>query len=212
MSALAQVLPMVWATVAQVTERKGPQRIVAGGVATLAVAAASLRSLVVVGPSPAKQEGFVFEDRKAPVAMAGQLAFYRKYTEGLLRRYVKMSMEAGRTPSLLGQEMFRGKVTSYKVQSFEDVVIFVHDVGRCVAKLDSGQQHMIRRIALQEYTQGETAAMTGLSLRTIHRRYNEAIDRLTAIFLSAKLMEPLSACQGGEAPVEHVSDSIDEGY
>lgn len=34
--------------------------------------------------------------------IAPELAFYRKYTEGLLRRYVKMAMEAGRAPSLLG--------------------------------------------------------------------------------------------------------------
>ena len=37
-------------------------------------------------------------------------------------------MEAGRTPSLLGKEMFRAKVTNVVVRSFEDVVIFVHDV------------------------------------------------------------------------------------
>jgi hypothetical protein len=54
---------------------------------------------------------------------APELAFYRKYTEGMLRRYVRLSMEAGRAPSLLGREMFRGKVTSYRVHSFEDVVI-----------------------------------------------------------------------------------------
>jgi hypothetical protein len=51
------------------------------------------------------------------------LAFYRKYTEALLRRYVRMSLEAGRVPSLLGQEMFRAKVTHYRIASFEDVVI-----------------------------------------------------------------------------------------
>lgn len=197
MSAVAVVLPMVWGMSPQVAERKGPQRVGVRGEATLAVAAAGLRSLVLVAPRATKQETFVFEERKAPVALAGQFEFYRKYTEALLRRYVKLSLEAGRTPSLLGQEMFRGKVTSYKVHSFEDVVIFVHDVGQCLAKLDSGQQHMIRRIALQEYTQGETSAMTGLSLRTIQRRYTESIDRLTAIFLAAKLLEPLSECQEG---------------
>ena len=51
-----------------------------------------------------------------------QVAFYRKYTEAMLRRYVRMSMEAGKVPSLLGKEMFRAKVTSYRVESFEDVV------------------------------------------------------------------------------------------
>src|SRR6185312_2972722 len=40
------------------------------------------------------------------------LAFYRKYTEGLLNRYVRMSMEMGRTPSLLGRDMFRARVTN----------------------------------------------------------------------------------------------------
>ncbi len=67
---------------------------------------------------------------------APELAFYRKYTEGLLRRYVKMSMEAGRAPSLLGREMFRARVTNYQVHGFDDVVIFVHDVERCLAMLD----------------------------------------------------------------------------
>ncbi len=82
------------------------------------------------------------------------MAFYRKYTEGLLRRYVRLSMEAGRAPSLLGREMFRGNVTNYSVTGFDDVVIFVHDVESCVKMLDEGKQHLIRRIALQEFTHG----------------------------------------------------------
>ncbi|MBB5340706.1 sigma-70 family RNA polymerase sigma factor [Tunturiibacter gelidoferens] len=126
---------------------------------------------------------------------APELAFYRKYTEGMLRRYVRLSMEAGRAPSLLGREMFRGKVTSYRVHSFEDVVIFVHDVETCLKKLDEGQQHLIRRIALQEFTQAETAGLLGLSLRSVHRQYADALDELTEIFLERKLLEPAKACQ-----------------
>ena len=127
---------------------------------------------------------------------APELAFYRKYTEAMLRRYMRLSMEAGRAPSLLGREMFRGKVTNYRVLGFDDVVIFVHDVEKCLAKLDEGQQYLIRRIALQEYTQGETAGMMGVGLRTIVRRYAEALDLLTKIFLERNLLEPLKACQG----------------
>jgi hypothetical protein len=56
-------------------------------------------------------------------AVGPEMAFYRKYTEAMLQRYVRMSMEAGKVPSLLGQEMFRGRVTSYRVESFDDVVI-----------------------------------------------------------------------------------------
>jgi hypothetical protein len=126
---------------------------------------------------------------------APELAFYRKYTEGMLRRYVRLSMEAGRAPSLLGREMFRGKVTSYRVHSFEDVVIFVHDVETCLKKLNEGQQHLIRRIALQEFTQAETAGLLGLSLRSVHRQYADALDELTEIFLERKLLEPAKACQ-----------------
>jgi RNA polymerase sigma factor (sigma-70 family) len=142
-------------------------------------------------PSHLKTLPEVVEQKKT----APELAFYRKYTEGLLRRYVKLSMEAGRAPSLLGREMFRGKVTNYRVHSFEDVVIFVHDVETCLKKLNERQQHLIRRIALQEFTQAETAGLLGLSLRSVHRRYADALDELTEIFLERKLLEPSKACQ-----------------
>lgn len=126
-----------------------------------------------------------------------QMAFYRKYTEAMLRRYVRMSMEAGKVPSLLGQEMFHGNVTSYRVESFEDVVIFLHDVGKCLERLDAEQQHLISRIALQQYTLGETAELMGLKPRTVVRRYGQAVDSLTRVFLSVKMLEPLKCCQGG---------------
>jgi hypothetical protein len=142
-------------------------------------------------PSRTRTVPEVLEQKKT----APELAFYRKYTEGLLRRYVRLSMEAGRAPSLLGREMFRGKVTNYRVHSFEDVVIFVHDVETCLKMLDEGQQHLIRRIALQEFTQAETAGLLGLSLRSVHRRYADALDELTEIFLERKLLEPSKACQ-----------------
>ena len=125
------------------------------------------------------------------------MAFYRKYTEGMLRRYVCMSMEAGKVPSLLGKEMFRGKVTSYRVQSFDDVVIFIHDVERCLEQLEEEQQQLIARIALQQYTLGETAKMMGLAPRTAIRRYGLALDRLTRIFLHAEMLEPLKMLSRG---------------
>lgn len=139
------------------------------------------------------------EAQAAARPAAPEMAFYRKYTEGILRRYLRMSMEAGKVPSLLGKEMFRGKVTQYQVKSFEDVVIFVHDVEKCLGKLDKLQQELITRIALQEYTQGEAAGMVGLGLRTVGRRYAESLDRLTEIFLEVKILEPMLACQEGMA-------------
>ncbi len=127
-----------------------------------------------------------------------ELAFYRKYTEGMLRRYLRLSMEKGRVPSLLGQEMFRGRVTTYKVRSFEDVVIFVHDVEMCLKRLTEAEQDLLERIAIQEYTQGEAAGLLGMSLRTVVRKYAAAVDVLTGHFLDTGLLEPLMACQAGE--------------
>jgi len=119
-----------------------------------------------------------------------EMAFYRKYTEGMLQRYVRLSMEAGRVSSLLGQEMFRGNVTSCRVEGFDDVVIFVHDVETCLEKLEEEQQSLISRISLQQYTIGETAALMGLKPRTVVRRYGQAVDSLTRVFLGVQMLEP----------------------
>ncbi|MBS1813802.1 MAG: sigma-70 family RNA polymerase sigma factor [Acidobacteria bacterium] len=120
-----------------------------------------------------------------------ELAFYRKYTEAMLRRYVRMSMEAGRVPSMLGRELFRAKVTNYEVHSFEDVVIFVCDVERCLGLMDDRSQKLLRRIAMQQYTQWEVAATLGISERTVMRWYNESLDKLTAIFLERSMLQQM---------------------
>jgi hypothetical protein len=131
-------------------------------------------------------------------------AIYRRYTEALLRRYQRMSMEAGRAPSLLGRELFRGRVTKYQVHSFEDVVIFVHDVEKCLAKLSPEQHYFIQRIALQEYTQDETVELTGLERRTMLRRYREALDRLTSILLEKGLLLEAGGACAVQAPGEEM--------
>lgn len=126
-----------------------------------------------------------------------ELAFYRKYTEAMLKRYLRFSMSTGRVPSLLGREMFRGNVTSYRVHGFEDAVIFCFDVEKRLGRMEVMDQQLIKRIALQQYTQGETAGMLGLSLRSCIRQYGCALDRLTEMFLEAGILEPLQSCQGG---------------
>lgn len=120
---------------------------------------------------------------------ATEVAFYRKYTEGMLRRYMYRSMEIGKVPSLLGDFSFRGRSSSRRGYSFEDSVIFVHDVERCLERLNSMERELVRRIALQEYTQGETAELLGVSLRTVVRRYADTLDRLTHVFLRLKLLQ-----------------------
>src|SRR5437773_8858515 len=49
-----------------------------------------------------------------------ELWLYRDRTIGLLKRYRRISIEVGRLPSLLGRELFRTRVSSYYVTSFEE--------------------------------------------------------------------------------------------
>jgi hypothetical protein len=127
-----------------------------------------------------------------------EIAFYRKYTEGMLRLYMRLTMEAGRVSSLLGQEMFHGKVSSCRLDTFDDGVIFIHDVEKCLEKLDGEQQRLISRVALQQNTVDETAKLMHLRPKTVIRRYRQAVDSLTRVFLEVKMLEPQKSCQGGK--------------
>lgn len=124
-----------------------------------------------------------------PRALDG-LAFYRRHTEALLRRYLATSMELGRTPCILGTLVFRGRVSSYRMQSFEDLVIFLFDVEKCLKQLDRVSREIVAHIALEDYSPAETASLVSESLRTVTRIYGESLDRLTRMFLDSRLLEP----------------------
>jgi hypothetical protein len=117
-------------------------------------------------------------------------AFYRRRTEALLRRYMRASMEMGRTPSLLGNTVFRGRASSYRLRTFEDCIIFIFDVEKCLKRLDAESKDMIARIALQEYTHEETARLTQQSERSVGRKYSFALDQMTNILLEVGLLDP----------------------
>ncbi len=116
------------------------------------------------------------------------LAFYRKHTERMLRRYLYASMQVGRSPSILGDPIGRGWVSSRPVRTFEDAVIFVLDVERCLDKLGSLDRQMLSRIVLQEYTQAEAASLLGMSVRALSYKFPMALDRLTERLLESELL------------------------
>jgi hypothetical protein len=130
----------------------------------------------------------------------GGLAFYRKRTEMLLRRYMRLSMDMGRVPSVMGDIHFRGRASSYRIRNFEDAAIFIIDVEKCLKRLDRFSQELIARIALQEYTQTEAAELMEQSVRSVTRKYGEVLDRLTNLFLERKLLiqDFPEACQEGD--------------
>jgi hypothetical protein len=131
------------------------------------------------------------------------LWLYRDRTVGMLRRYLRISIEVGRLPSLLGREFFRTRVTSYRVSTFEDAVIFVHDVERSLERLDAFDKKLIGRIVLQEYTQEEAARLLQCGRRTVGRRFPEALDRLSENFLAGGLLTRLPGTNlSGEKPCQ----------
>jgi len=170
-----EVLPRLWATAEalDVHRRKGPHAL------------RLVQPMLAEAAKPAVQE----HTRSVRAMPEPELAFYRKYTEAMLVRYMRLSTEAGRVPSLLGREMFQGNVTHCRTYGIDDVVIFVHDVESCLSVLTPGQRALVRRIALQGYTTVEASAMLGISLRTVISRYWGAVDRLTALFVERKILE-----------------------
>lgn len=158
MSAALQ-LPLVWAA--------GP----AGN-------ASSCRgSRVDTEPSAATAEG-----------PSAALAFYRRHTENLLRRYLYASMQVGRAPSILSDPVGRGWASSRPVRTFEDALVFVLDVERCLKRLQPLERQLLSRVVLQAYTQSETASLLGMSVRTVNSRLGRALDQLTEQLLATGLL------------------------
>ena len=167
------------------------------------MSAAALQLPVIWGATSARQpwikerpEEEQFAGKK-PVKRAGDVqlaeplitvAFYRKHTESMLRRYLYASMQVGRSPSILGDPVGRGWASSRPIRTFEDAIIFVLDMEMCLNKLGSLDRQMLSRIVLQEYTQGEAATLLGMSVRAISYKFPKALDSLTQHLLDAGLL------------------------
>ena len=139
------------------------------------------------------------------------LRAYRRRTVTMLRRYLRYSLETGRVPSLLGGEYFRTGVTSYGVVTFEDRVIFVHDMESCLQRLDDFSVQLIARHTLQEHDLEATARLLQCNEKTIRRAIPVALDQLSEILLEVGLLEKLdsvseNSCQGGQSDEIPASD------
>jgi DNA-directed RNA polymerase specialized sigma24 family protein len=114
---------------------------------------------------------------------------YRDRTVALLKRYARASVEVGRLPSLLGRECFRARVSSYPMTSFEDIVIFVHDMDTALGRLNPFQQRLIAMNVLEEYSLPEVARLLPCPLRTVEREVPDALDLLSRAFLESGLIK-----------------------
>jgi hypothetical protein len=141
-----------------------------------------------------------------PAARSAELWLYRERTIAMLRRYLRISIEVGRLPSLLGRELFRSKVTSYRMTSLEDGVIFVHDVERALDQLSEFGRQLIAMVIFQEYTQEEAAEVLCCTRRTVCREFPEAVDCVSELFLDGGLLNRLPS-----VPVENFCQEAKEG-
>jgi hypothetical protein len=136
-------------------------------------------------PRPNWDKGWQADD---PLDRNPYIGQYRQRTVALLRRYMRLSLETGRLPSMVGKEFFRAKVTAYRSVTFEDRVIFVSDVEKIVNRLEYWDQQLISRTILQEHGQEKTARLLHCNVRTVQRRVPEVLDLLSEGFLEVGLL------------------------
>ena len=128
------------------------------------------------------------------------LAAYRPYTRALLRRYFRMAVNIGRLPSILGGLCFRARVSSYKLHTFEDTVIFVHDIERVFDRIERPAMEIVAGVVLLEYSIPEAALRLGITVQRAERRYASALDTLSAALLDAGLLRPVFETEDGSKP------------
>jgi hypothetical protein len=136
------------------------------------------------------------------------LWLYRQRTLSMLRRYMRLSVEVGRVPSLLGREFFRTRVTSYTSTTFEDLVIFVHDVERVLSKLNESDQRLIARLVFEDHTRRSTGDSMGWAERTVQRRFFEAVDMVSEMFLAGGLLDKLEIEEGSLEPEQQAPKPV----
>jgi len=173
---------------------------------------------IPAAPTQEVAEATSFEQRqRAEEDRERERRTYRGRTVAMLRRYMRYSIETGRLPSLLGQEFFRAKVTSYTVATFEDRVIFVHDMEKCLNRLNEFSRQLIARHILQEHDRWATAKLLHCNEKTVRRYTPVILDMLVEILLDVGLMERLdstgkNSCQEGESDQFPSSDCEDGEY
>lgn len=134
-------------------------------------------------PRPARRTAATQDEPKGI-----ELFFLRAHTHGLLRRYLYSSFQPCRIGSTLRDPVGRGWVSSRPICTFEDAMLFVFDMEKCIKSLPSLDRDILTRVVLQEYTQSEAAALLGMSARTMSNKFPAAMDSLTRKLIEAELL------------------------
>jgi len=139
-------------------------------------------SLRVVGGTQA------INDADERGARRSDAMFFRSQTMAIVRHFYEIASQIGRLPSILGREFFRAKISHHAIPSFEEQVVFVHDVELALAKLSEQDAEVLALVGLFHCTLDDAAEMLGRSRRLVVERYADSIDKLAEIFLETGLL------------------------
>ncbi len=114
----------------------------------------------------------------------------------LLRRFFRTSLLLGRMPSVLGGDAFRSRLRYQPSRAFEDAVLFVCDVERCLRSLEPFDQRILALCIFEDRSEWETARLFGRPQAHISRRLGEVLDLLHETFCRLGLLAPLPVDAG----------------
>jgi hypothetical protein len=117
--------------------------------------------------------------------------FERSRTMALLHRFMRTALSVGRMPSLVGREIFRMRVQARPPSAFEDSVLFVCDIEKCLALLDPLDQRLIAFCVLENRSEWEASRQFHASQGFISRHLGLALDLLHTTFCQRNLLPPL---------------------
>jgi hypothetical protein len=107
----------------------------------------------------------------------------------LLNRFFRTSLLLGRMPSVMGEESFRSRIGGTPGRAFEDAVIFVCDIERCLAGLDEFDRQLIALCIFEDRSEYLAARRFGRSPAEIARRLGQVLDLLYSTFCRLGLLD-----------------------
>jgi hypothetical protein len=123
-----------------------------------------------------------------PLDDQNEFARYRWLTTRLLRRYLRQSIQIGRLPNILGREILPARASHMLLHTFEDQVIFTHDMERCLDRLPADSREIISVIVMQDFSFDEAIVRFGWSRRILFYALPRALDETTELLLRYGLM------------------------
>ena len=133
-------------------------------------------------------EGRAKNPKREFVCTRADALFFRAQTLAIVRHFFEISCQIGRLPSILGREFFRAKVSHHRVPSFEEQVVFVHDIECALARLSPRDAEIISLVGLYQYSLEEVTRLLRRSRSTVSARFVEALDTFSEILLTTGLL------------------------